>query len=142
MTAKHKTTCACGRLELELAGAPVLQCYCHCTDCRSWLNAPVHGAAVWPKAAVTIVKGADDLLVYKRTEKSWRTSCKACGGAVFVDHPKIGVIDVLATNIRNFKFAPAFHIYYGERLIDLKDGLPKYVKTPKSMGGDDAMTAQ
>lgn len=136
---QHKAHCACGGVELELAGAPVLQCYCHCTDCRAWLGAPVHAATGWPAAQVKVTKGANNLTVYKRTEASHRHSCKSCGGAVFVEHPAIGVFDVLASTIDGFKFAPAMHIYYGERMIDMKDGLPKFRKAPKALGGDDEL---
>jgi len=139
MADQHKAQCACGAVEATLSGAPVLQCYCHCTDCRDWLGAPVHAATGWPKAQVKISKGADRLTIYKRTDKSHRNSCKSCGGAVFVEHPGIGVYDVLASTIKGFKFSPTMHIYYGERMIDIKDGLPKFRKAPKAMGGDDEM---
>ena len=136
MVETYKAACACGAVEAELAGAPLAQMYCHCTDCRAWLGAPMHAATGWPEAQVKFVKGADNVILYKRTEKSWRKSCKNCGGAVLVEHPQIGIVDVLASNIRRFKFEPAFHVYYGERMIDMKDGLPKYANMPKEMGGD------
>lgn len=85
------------------------------------------------------VKGADNVTIYKRTDKSHRKACKTCGGAVLVEHPSIGVVDVLAANIKDMRFEPAFHIYYGERMISMKDGLPKYRTTPAAMGGDDAV---
>lgn len=140
--ATHKAHCACGGVEVELSGAPALQCYCHCNDCRDWLGAPVHAATGWPAAQVKITKGADNVTIYKRTEKSCRTSCKSCGGAVFVLHPAIGVYDVLAATIEDFRFAPSMHIYYGERMIDMKDGLPKFRKAPKALGGDDELMAE
>ena len=132
----HKARCACGAVEIALSGSPVLQCYCHCSDCRDWLGAPGHGATGWPKAQVRWVKGADNVTTYKRTENSHRKSCKSCGGAVLVEHPSIGVVDVLASNIKDMKFSPSMHIYYGERMIDMKDGLPKFRKAPAALGGD------
>jgi hypothetical protein len=73
---KHRPHCACGAVELELSGAPVLQCCCHCTNCRGWLGAPVHAATGWPKAQVKVTKGANNVTVYKRAEASHRHSCK------------------------------------------------------------------
>lgn len=137
-----KAHCACGAVEVELSGEPIVQCYCHCEDCRDWLGAPVHAATGWPAAQVKYVKGEDNVIVYKRTELSHRKSCKTCGGAVLFDHPEIGVIDVLASNIDGFAFKPAFHIFYGERMIDLKDGLPKYRNAPEAMGGDGQSMAE
>ena len=137
MSETRKAHCACGEVEAELSGEAVLQCYCHCTDCRDWLGAPVHAATVWPNAQVRFTKGADNVVTYKRTDNSHRKSCKSCGGAVLVEHPSLGVFDVLASTIEGFDFKPAFHIFYGERMIDVKDGLPKFAKMPKAMGGDD-----
>ena len=142
MPEKRIAHCACGAVEAELSGESVLQCYCHCTDCRDWLGAPVHAATIWPNAQVRYAKGADNLVTYKRTDKSHRKSCKSCGGAVLIEHPSLGVFDVLASAIDDFEFKPAFHIYYGERMIDLKDGLPKFQKMPKDMGGDGEAMAE
>lgn len=136
MTKTFTARCACGAVEAELSGAPLAQMYCHCTDCRAWLNAPVHAATGWPDAQVRLTKGADGVIVYKRTEKSHRKSCGRCGGAVLVEHPEIGVTDVLASNIEGFRFAPEMHVYYAERMIDMKDGLPKFVSMPEAFGGD------
>ena len=142
MAEKLKAQCACGAVEAEIAGAPILQCYCHCTDCRDWLGAPVHAATAWGKDQVKFVKGGDNVVTYKRTDHSHRKSCKTCGGAVLVEHPGLGVVDVLGSNIKGFRFEPAFHIFYGERMIDMKDGLPKFVKMPVQMGGDGETMAE
>lgn len=139
MTETYSARCACGAVEAELAGAPVAQMYCHCTDCRDWLGAPVHAATGWPEAQVRFTKGADNVIVYKRTEKSHRKSCKTCGGAVLVEHPQIAIVDVLASNIKGFSFKPTMHVYYGERMIDMKDGLPKCANMPEALGGDGRM---
>lgn len=142
MAGKLKAQCACGAVEAEITGAPILQCYCHCTDCRDWLGAPVHAATAWGKDQVKFVKGGDNVVTYKRTDHSHRKSCKTCGGAVLVEHPSLGVVDVLGSNIKGFRFEPAFHIFYGERMIDMKDGLPKFVKMPEQMGGDGETMAE
>jgi hypothetical protein len=34
------------------------------------------------------------------------------------------------------------HIYYEERVLPLKDGLPKYATMPKSFGGNDKLTKE
>ena len=38
-----------------------------------------------------------------------------------------------------FEFEPAFHIFYEERVMDVKDGLPKFLDKPQSMGGSGTM---
>lgn len=131
----YKGTCFCGAVEMEVSGATAFQGYCHCTDCRGWLGAPVNGATLWPKDGVRVTKGGDNLTLYKKTEGSHRQACKTCGGAVKVDHPGMGLVDIPVSVLANFPFKPAMHIFYGEKIIAMKDGLPKFAKMPKEFGG-------
>jgi len=73
----YKSGCACGAVELEITGDPAVQAYCHCHSCRSWLGAPIHAAALWPAQNVKVVKGADNLGLYKRTDASTGSSARA-----------------------------------------------------------------
>lgn len=131
----HKGKCFCGAVELEVTGAPAFAGYCHCTDCRGWLAAPVHAATLWPKDKFRFTKGADNLQTYKKTEASHRQSCRTCGGHVAVLHPGMGMVDVMAAVIPTFQFKPVMHIFYSEKMISMKDGLPKFAKMPKEFGG-------
>lgn len=135
----HHIQCACGAVQGELSGDPAIQVYCHCNDCRDWLGAPIHAATVWPGNQLTLTKGADNLITYERTANSQRKSCKSCGAAVFVIHPSQGVVDVLASRVEGFTFNPVMHVFYGERMVDLPDDLPKFLNLPTEMGGDGAM---
>ena len=83
----YKSGCACGAVQLEITGEPAVQAYCHCESCRSWFAAPVNAAALWPVQSVKVVKGADNLGLYKKTEASHRQFCRTCGAAVMVGHP-------------------------------------------------------
>lgn len=138
-TPAYKTSCACGAVELEIAGAPAVQAYCHCHSCRSWLGAPIHAAALWPAPSVRVVKGADNLGLYKRTENSHRQFCKSCGAPVMVLHPSMGLIDVPAGNVAGFAYQPAVHVNYGEKVMAVRDGLPKFKDFPKEFGGSGEM---
>ena len=84
MANTYKSGCACGAVQLEISGDPAVQVYCHCTSCRSWLGAPIHAASLWPASNVKVVKGADKLGMYKRTENSHRQFCMSCGAPVLV----------------------------------------------------------
>jgi hypothetical protein len=139
MANTYRSRCACGAVELEITGDPVFQAYCHCDSCRSWLSAPVHAATGWPTPNVRIVKGAENLGMYKRTENSHRHFCKSCGAAVFVLHPTMGVTDVPAGTIAGLKFNPSVHVHYGEKVMSVRDGLPKFRDFPKEFGGSGEM---
>ena len=75
--------CACGAVQVEITGDPTVMAYCHCSSCRGWLGAPIHAASLWPAASVRVVKGADKLGLYKKTEASHRQFCTECGGPVW-----------------------------------------------------------
>jgi hypothetical protein len=138
----YQARCMCGSVELRVTGTPVFVGYCHCGDCRAWLGAPVHAATLWPRGNVEIVKGKDNLVVYKHTERSHRTSCKTCGGHILADHPGLELTDVLASTMAEFQWAPMMHIFYGEKMIAITDGLPKYANMPEAFGGDGKEIAE
>jgi hypothetical protein len=135
----YTSGCACGAVQLELSGEPPIQAYCHCDSCRSWLGAPLHAATLWPMSSVKVTKGADQIGMYKRTENSHRQFCRNCGAPVFVGHPSINMTDVPAGSIKGFRYQPALHVHYGEKVLAVKDGLPKFKDFPKDFGGSGDM---
>jgi hypothetical protein len=138
----YKAGCPCGAVQLELSGEPAAQVYCHCNSCRTWLSAPIHGATLWPTTNVKVVKGADNLGMYKRTDASHRQFCKSCGAAVLVGHPAIGMTDVPSVSIAGLSFTPALHVNYAEKVMAVRDGLPKFKDFPKDFGGSGEMLAE
>lgn len=127
--------CFCSAVEIQVTGEPAATGYCHCSSCRSWSAAPVNAFSLWPTGQVEIVKGADQLKTYKKTDRSLRQYCAACGGHVMTEHPEWGLIDVYAATIPDFPFEPKVHVNYAESVIPMKDGLPKFRDVPAEMGG-------
>ena len=136
----HRGTCMCKAVEIEVTGAPAVQTYCHCDSCRSWLSAPIHGATLWPSAQVKVVRG--ELGTFKKTESSHRQFCKQCGGRVQVIHPAIGMTDVFSTVLPDLAFRPTMHVHYGEKVLAVRDGLPKFKDFPKEFGGSGETMAE
>ena len=135
MSETRKSGCACGAVQVEISGEPAVQAYCHCSSCRGWLGAPVHAASLWPAANVRVVKGAEKLGTYKKTEASHRQFCTVCGAPVLVAHPALGMTDVPAGSISGLDYRPALHVHYGEKVLAVRDGLPKFKDFPKDFGG-------
>jgi hypothetical protein len=139
MAETHRGACFCKAVEIETSGAPAVQAFCHCESCRTWLSAPVHGATLWPQDAVRVTKGADLLETVKKTEASHRKFCRRCGGRVLVGHPAIGMVDVPSVVLPDLAFRPNLHVHYGEKVLAMRDGLPKYKDFPKEFGGSGDM---
>ncbi len=133
--ADHNGTCLCGAVEIAITGDPQVQAFCHCESCRRWLSAPIHAAALWPTPNVSVVRGADNLAVFKRTESSHRHFCKSCGTGVLVRHPALGMTDVPAAMVPGLPYQATLHVNYGEKVLAVRDGLPKFKDFPKEFGG-------
>jgi hypothetical protein len=133
--ASYNSGCLCGAVEVEISGEPAVQCYCHCSSCRGWLSAPIHAAALWPTPSVHVKKGADKLAVFKKTDASHRHFCTVCGSGVLVRHPSIDMTDVPAGTVKGLAYQPTLHVHYGEKVMTVKDGLPKFKDFPKEFGG-------
>jgi hypothetical protein len=135
----YKSGCFCGAVQVEISGDPPVQAFCHCNSCRSWLSAPVHAAALWPTPNVRVVKGEDKLKVFKKTEASQRHFCTTCGSAVLIRHPAMGMTDVPAGTVVGLAYTPTVHVNYGEKVLSMRDGLPKFKDFPKDFGGSGEM---
>src|SRR5882724_13318284 len=139
MPDKHKGSCFCGAVEIEVTGAPAAMGYCHCSSCRSWSAGPVNAFTLWPTDTVKVTKGADMIGTYNKTELSFRKFCTKCGGHVMTDHPTFGMIDVYAATIPSLPFKPGLHVNYSETVLPMKDGLPKFADFPEPFGGSGTM---
>ena len=133
----YQGKCFCGAVELTVTGDPAGMGYCHCESCRSWSAGPVNAFTLWPVAAVKVTKGADQIGTYNKTPNSARKWCKLCGGHLMTEHPNLGpgLMDVYAATIPGLKFEPGIHVNYGEKVLQIKDGLPKQKDFPAELGG-------
>ena len=134
--------CFCGAVEFTVTGEPVAMGYCHCGSCREWSAGPVNAFTLWPPEAVKVTKGADNIGVYHRTDRSLRKWCKTCGGRLLTEHPGWNLVDVYAAVIPSVPFKPMLHVNYQETVLRIKDGLPKQKDVPKEMGGSGELLAE
>ena len=130
----YKGACFCGAVTLECIGEPVMMGYCHCRSCRSWSAGPVNAFTLWKPEQVKITAGAEHVGMFAKTPNSERQFCKLCGGHLMTNHPGADFVDVYAATIPDLKYAAAIHVHYGETVLSMKDGLPKF----KTMPGENA----
>jgi hypothetical protein len=50
--------------------------------------------------------------------------------------------DVPAGTIPGFAFKPTLHVHYGEKVLAVRDGLPKFKDFPKDFGGSGDTLAE
>ena len=112
MTALYRGACFCGAVELRVTGQPNAMGYCHCRSCRSWSGGPVNAFSLWPTEAVEVLKGAESIGTYHKTDFSHRQFCRLCGGHLMTAHPPLKMVDVFAATIPDLVFEPQVHINY------------------------------
>ena len=54
----------------------------------------------------------------------------------------MGMTDVPAGSIAGFAYKPTVHVHYGEKVMAVRDGLPKFKDFPKEFGGSGDMLAE
>jgi len=70
-----------------------------------------------------------------RLGRRHRQFCTSCGAPVLVRHPAIAMTDVPAGTVKGLTYKPTFHVHYGEKVMQVRDGLPKFKDFPKDFGG-------
>jgi|TARA_Y100000385_G_C12885700_1_gene547721 hypothetical protein len=132
---QYEGRCFCGEVEISVTGDAAAMGFCHCESCRHWSAGPINAFSLWPPENVKVVKGAELLETFAKTDASHRKWCKNCGGHVMTEHPEMGMVDVYAAILPDLKFEPEVHVFYGEKVVSVKDGLPKMADVPEEMGG-------
>jgi hypothetical protein len=134
MAQTHKGFCYCGAVEIEASGDPIDMGYCHCNECRRYSTGPVSIFTLWKPETVKITKGAESLGRFHASKLSDRRYCTRCGGHVMIDHPTLGLADIRVA-LTNFTFKPTVHFNYEDKVLPVRDGLPKLRDFPAAIGG-------
>lgn len=133
----YKVQCQCGKVRLSLNNKPKIHGYCHCDDCRDLLAIPYHSVTAWPENQVTIDQGADHISVFQHPKlKMQKHFCKHCGEVLFNTNSlnwRI-VSQQLITRCYDGELPEQLrsnmHFFYQQRVVDIKDDLPKYLRGP------------
>lgn len=139
MADKYEGSCFCGAVTFAVTGGPMLQGFCHCEDCRQWSGGPVTSYALWQSGDVAVTGGADKVVSYSKSGQAERQHCSVCGGAVMTAIPAAGMTDVYPHLLKGFSFEPQAHVWYGVRVVEMDDGLPKFKDMPEEAGGSGEM---
>ncbi len=132
---QYEGRCFCGGVEISVTGRAAAMGFCHCESCRHWSAGPMNAFSLWAPENVKVMKGAELLETFAKTDASHRKWCKGCGGHVMTDHPEMGMVDVYSAILPDLKFEPEVHVFYSEKVVSIKDGLPKMADVPEEMGG-------
>ncbi len=124
--------CHCGAVHYAVGGAFAYALNCHCSNCRRTTGAAFKPFAGIARALVTVVEGADGLLLVGKAENN-DTHCARCGSLVFsVVRDGAFVHVALGTLEGEPGIRPSAHIFVGSKAVwfEITDGLPQYDRFP------------
>ncbi len=126
---------------MKADGSPAVAAYCHCVECRTARQTPVFDQVAWAPVQLTITAGEDKVVAYDYTDKMTVYSCGECGSRLFNTNAA-GLKSTWQGLFRGAndgqlpeEFKSQVHLFYGERVIDIDDDLPKFRDGPEAFGG-------
>ena len=135
---KYRAACFCGSIRYEVSSEPVDAKLCHCKACQTLHGAPAQWAAIFHKHHVRFTAGLDHLRFYN-SERGinnrilpCKVSCNRCGTPIADEGRTMwlafpSLFDFGQSPVTPASFKPTCHIFYGQRVIDIYDDLPKWV---------------
>lgn len=135
--AKYEGSCLCGQIKVQVEGPPIRAGYCHCKTCRTWHAAPINAVAVWPNEAVRVLQG-EALMANYQSGISNRHWCRECGSGLMnrlnlqgsaspQDQAEFTVVYAALLTDSGFVHDGSYHIHCDEAMLDLHDGIPKFM---------------
>jgi hypothetical protein len=135
--AKYRAACFCGGVQYEVSAEPVDAKLCHCRACQILHGAPMQWAAIFHKQHVRFTAGLDHLHFFNSARGMHdrilpcKVRCNRCGTLIadegrrmWLAFPTLFDFGQGAETPDSFK--PSCHIFYGQRVIDIRDHLPKW----------------
>ena len=145
-------TCLCGAVSVVLTGKPTAVSICHCVICRKLSGAPFSAQALVKATQVAVVANDEQstsdaaskshaadsstlpqLTSYASSPAVERHRCASCQSPVYATLAKgkmaavpLAMLDAVRDDAA---MAPTHHMYYADRIMDVPDHLPKYVKS-------------
>ncbi|KAF2798861.1 hypothetical protein K505DRAFT_224066, partial [Melanomma pulvis-pyrius CBS 109.77] len=134
---KYEANCHCGKVKYELGREkPLDSKLCHCTTCQVQHAAPFQWAAIFHKEDINFVSGHHDLEWYDPSSKSiahhlpCKVRCSFCHSPIMDEGRNMILLFPslvhLKTDEAKRMFKPRCHMFYGQRVVDVPDGLPKW----------------
>jgi len=133
---KYRASCFCGRVQYEVSSDPVDAKLCHCKGCQALHGAPMQWAAIFHKQHVRLTAGLDQLRFYNSEQGinqrilPCKVSCRECGSLIADEGRRMWLAFPSLFDFPGGQppasFKPTCHLFYGQRVFDVCDDLPKW----------------
>lgn len=133
---KYRAACFCGRVQYEVSAEPVDAKYCHCRACQTLHGAPMQWAAIFHKHHVRLTAGWEQLRFFNSELGlndrilPCKVSCNQCGTPIADEGRRMWLafptLFDFGIGSAPASFRPSCHIFYGQRVTEIYDNLPKW----------------
>ena len=134
---KYRAACFCETVQYEVCADPVDAKICHCLVCQKLHGAPMQWAAIFHKRHVRFIAGVGHLNFFNSEQGlherilPCKVSCGRCGTPIADEGRRMWLAFPTLFNFghRNEvpdSFKATCHIFYGTRVVDPRDDLPKW----------------
>ncbi|KAJ3280458.1 hypothetical protein HK104_000653 [Borealophlyctis nickersoniae] len=138
-------SCYCKKVKYTASckDEPLFSVFCHCSICQRLCGAPYAPIIGFSVGSIIVTSGKDSLVSFEATDGLHRYRCNTCYAPVY--NQRLGgpyaFEDILASSIERqgagdgplkmpAALSPKVHIFYGNRIVDVVDGLPKFKTMP------------
>ncbi|PWY92229.1 hypothetical protein BO70DRAFT_276216, partial [Aspergillus heteromorphus CBS 117.55] len=143
--AKWRGRCQCGQVTYQLSRErPLKAKFCHCRGCQVMHGAPFQWAAIFHKTDLTFTRGASGLSFYSSSHNTTehklptKVHCRVCQTPIMDEGRNVCLLFPMALQsvlVRRDEGRDGWrgrlrlsdcHIFYGQRVVDIPDGKPKW----------------
>eukprot|EP01083_Nonionella_stella_P082947 229164_1 len=135
---KYIGNCECGRVSIECSSDPLDVKICHCRGCQKLHGAPMQIACIFRKHHIRFTRNSLEWLKFYSADNQinehvlpCKLSCIYCNTMIADEGRNMFLAFPSIFNFKNNKtpdsFKPKCHIFYGQRVVDITDNLPKWM---------------
>lgn len=128
----QQCSCTCGHVTFNITDPPLFRLLCHCTICQRFNHAPFGDIVVYNAASVeSPTPGSVSFDTYRPPPNLQRGKCAHCGDPAIERFevpllPKLIMVPMAMHHNDAAKTEPTAHVFYGSRVADADDSLPKH----------------
>ncbi|KAF0812664.1 hypothetical protein IGB42_02956 [Andreprevotia sp. IGB-42] len=128
-------SCECGAVQFTSTHAPILQLYCHCSDCQH-ATGNAYARTAFFRLADADISGTLAIHRYQAASgaATTREACASCGTLLFDRSAGFpGLIGVMVETLGDgFAFSPSCHMWTRSKRVDvtIPDGIAQFPESP------------